>query len=270
MPKLSLASTETLALTTTVASEIRDTQGVKMRLVSVGEFTMGSNAADALIECQKYAQDCQRDWFFPEEPPHSINLSAFYMDVYEVTNARYQACVIAGACTAPHETSSYTRSSYYGDDLYDNYPVIYIDWNQAKTYCEWRGARLPSEAEWEKAARGTTKNIYPWGDTFNSAWANTFELGAGQPVAVATHSAASPYGAFDMIGNVWEWVQDWYGGGYYAQSPRSNPTGPATGIEKVIRGGSFKNESDKATTSVRGKAGVDNRGDDIGFRCAKS
>lgn len=268
MPKSSLASTETLALTTTLASEIRDTQGVKMRLVSAGEFTMGSNAADALIECRKYAQDCQRDWFFPEEPPHPINLSAFYMDVYEVTNAYYQACVIAGACTAPHETLSYTRSSYSGDDLYDNYPVIFVDWNQAKTYCEWRGARLPSEAEWEKAARGVDGRTYPWGEEIDCANANykgcvgdTSKVGRGK----------GTYGIYDLAGNVWEWVADWYQADYYTVVGNNvtNPLGPASGDGRVIRGGAWINSSKSDRSTLRNSSDPAMVYSYVGFRCAR-
>lgn len=227
-----------------------------MVAVPAGSFTMGG------VNSQQDAD---------ETPPHMVTLSAFFIDAVEVTNAQFARFANGSGYQTDAEKAgdNVTWRTFNTPDR-QRFPVTHVSWTDATRYCAWVGKRLPTEAEWEKAARGTTTNIYSWGNTFNSAWANTFELGAGQPVAVASSSASSPYGAYDMIGNVWEWVQDWYGGDYYVQSPRSNPAGPATGIQKVIRGGSFKNESDKATTSVRGKAGVDNRGDDIGFRCAKS
>ena len=130
-----------------------------MRLIPAGEFTIGSDSDSTT------------------SPAHRVYLDPFYMDTYEVTNARYAACVTAGACDPPHETKSDFRSSYYGNPGYDNFPAIYVDWYQAKTYCEWRGpstrgakqpqsgqARLPTEAEWEKAARGTDGRTYPWGE----------------------------------------------------------------------------------------------------------
>lgn len=246
--------TSTPTATATPAPTVGPPAG--MVAVPAGSFTMGGVNS---------RQDAD------ETPPHMVTLSAFFIDAAEVTNAQFARFANGSGYQTDAEKAgdNVTWRTFNTPDR-QRFPVTHVSWTDATRYCAWVGKRLPTEAEWEKAARGTTTNIYSWGNTFNSAWANTFELGAGQPVAVASSSASSPYGAYDMIGNVWEWVQDWYGGDYYVQSPRSNPAGPATGIQKVIRGGSFKNESDKATTSVRGKAGVDNRGDDIGFRCAKS
>ncbi len=246
--------TTTPTATATPAPTVEPPAG--MVAVPAGSFTMGG------VNSQQDAD---------ETPPHVVVLDTFFIDAVEVTNAQFARFANGSGYQTDAEKAgdNVTWRTFNTPDR-QRFPVTHVSWTDATRYCAWVGKRLPTEAEWEKAARGTTKNIYPWGNTFNSAWANTFELGAGQPVAVASSSASSPYGAYDLIGNVWEWVQDWYGGGYYAQSPRSNPAGPATGIQKVIRGGSFKNESDKTTTSVRGKAGVDNRGDDIGFRCAKS
>lgn len=249
-PTASLTPSPTATITPTVVVP------AGMVVVPSGSFTMGG------VNSQQDAD---------ETPPHVVALDAFFIDAVEVTNAQFARFAEGSAYQTDAEKAgdSVTWRTFNSPDR-QRFPVTYVSWNDAARYCAWVGKRLPTEAEWEKAARGITKNIYPWGNTFNSAWANTFELGAGQPVAVASNSAASPYGAYDMIGNVWEWVQDWYGGDYYVQSAKVNPTGPATGIQKVIRGGSFKNRGGATTASVRGKAGADNRGDDIGFRCVKS
>jgi formylglycine-generating enzyme required for sulfatase activity len=144
-----------------------------------------------------------------------------------------------------------------------------VSWNDAAAFCRWYGKRLPTEAEWELAAKGYTENIYSWGNGFSADRANTQERGIGQPIAIASLANASPFGAYDLIGNVWEWVSDWYGGDYYALSPSTNPRGPASGLTRVIRGGSFKSNGARATTTIRRTASQDGWSDDIGFRCVK-
>ncbi|HEY4722677.1 MAG TPA: SUMF1/EgtB/PvdO family nonheme iron enzyme, partial [Anaerolineae bacterium] len=168
--------------------------------VSAGSFTMGGVSGS-------FAAD--------ETPPHVVRLDPFFIDTVEVTNAQFARFADgSGYVTdAEHANDPTTWRNFDTPDR-QRFPVIYVSWNDAVRYCAWTGKRLPTEAEWEKAARDATQRIYPWGDTFNGKYANTFELGVGQPVAVASNSIAGPYGAFDMVGNVWEWVQDWYGGGY--------------------------------------------------------
>jgi formylglycine-generating enzyme required for sulfatase activity len=142
-------------------------------LIPAGSFEMGESADRGLAECQLLYEPfttntCDRGWFINEEPVHTVRLDAFYMDVYEVTNGMYAQCLAAGECSPPQEITSYTRSSYYGDASYDNYPVIKVNWNQASAYCAWAGRRLPTEAEWEYAARGGLEGrLYPWGDNFD-------------------------------------------------------------------------------------------------------
>lgn len=194
-----------------------------MIFVPAGEFTMGSNTGRS-----------------DEQPVHRVHLDAFWIDQTEVTNAMYAKCVADGDCDSPSSSSSYTHDSYYGNPTYDDYPVIYVNWSQAAAYCKWAGRELPTEAQWEKAARGTDGRTYPWGEGINCDKANYTISCVGDTSEVGSYSnGASIYGALDMAGNVWEWVNDWYGDTYYASSPSSNPSGPASGQYRVLRGGSW-------------------------------
>ena len=209
-----------------------------------------------------------------ELPLHTVTLDAYQIAKYEVTNAAYAQCVAAKICKAPYSNASFTRTSYYGNSTYDNYPVIYVDWNQSNTYCAWKGNRLPSEAEWEKAARGATIQAYPWGDFSATCGLANFWLGTsgcvGDTSAVGSYPAgASTYGALDMLGNVWEWVNDWYAGTYYDDpAAGTNPTGPATGYNKVRRGGDFASTGFYLRDATRGIY-PPIYFDRFGFRCAR-
>lgn len=262
--------------------DLFDAQGVPMRAIPAGTFQMGGDPQAALAECQKYSSNCDISNYQNEAPIHTVTLKAFELDKYEVTNALYQACVEVEACTPPHETKSSTRASYYGDSAFDNYPVIYVDWNQSKAYCEWRGARLPTEAEWEYAARGGLEGkIYLWGDTFEDGQANfcdtnctydwksiTINDGYADTSLVGNY-ASNGYGLHDLAGNVWEWTADWYGETYYSNSPASNPSGPASGQYRVLRGGSWLITPDVLRVSLRVRNTPDDRYYGYGFRCAR-
>lgn len=222
--------------------------------VSAGDFTMGSaNGEDS------------------EKPEHTVYLDDFWIDQFEVTNALYKKCVDAGKCQPPPSIGSWTRASYYGNAQFDDYPVIYVTWTDADAYCAWAGKRLPTEAEWEKAARGTDQRVYPWGDVFDKTLLNSSEGGLGDTTVVGNFpGGASPYGAMDMAGNVLEWVADSYDSAYYAISPRVNPKGPAAGDYKVLRGGSWFSGQYDARSSFRRSFGISGlRYGFVGFRCAQ-
>jgi formylglycine-generating enzyme required for sulfatase activity len=205
-----------------------------------------------------------------EGPLHAVYLRAFWIDRTEITNAMYAACVKAGACRPPGESHSKTRADYYDEPGFDDYPVIYVSWQDAQGYCHWAGRRLPSEAEWEKAGRGTQARLYPWGETPPGARTANFDNQVGDTIRVGSLLAgASPYGALDIAGNVSEWTADWYGAGYYRLSEYSNPTGPDSGEFRVLRGGSWFNPARAMRAAFRLWNYPDLRSDTVGFRCAR-
>jgi formylglycine-generating enzyme required for sulfatase activity len=208
--------------------------------------------------------------------PHAVYVDPFFIDIHEVTVARYNACVLAGVCSLPSNTFSATRPDYFYNPDYVNFPVIYVDWSQAKTFCEWDGGRLPTEAEWEKAARGDQDNrLYAWGnDWIQCALANvtmgTYRC-VGDTTMVASYPwGASPYGLKDMVGNTWEWVNDWFDINYYDYSPYNNPQGPDTGTGRIIRGGSWFGNQLDAVSSFRYGLDPNHIDEDLGFRCVVS
>jgi formylglycine-generating enzyme required for sulfatase activity len=235
----------------------------EMILVPAGSFQMG---------CSESPQDCEND----ETPLHSVYLDDFLIDKYEVTNSRYADCVKNGPCNAPEKNASKTRDDYYDNPAYANFPVVEVNWHQARIFCEWQGKRLPTEAEWEKAARGGSEpRIFPWGNAQPDCSLVNFDnkeqsqLCVGDTSAVDSYQAGtSPYGMMEMAGNVWEWVNDWYRADYYQQSSQSNPTGPDEGKYRVIRGGAWDAYSDEVRTAYRMMSDPLATLNIIGFRCA--
>ncbi len=229
--------------------EIVDNKGASMRLVPVGDFTMGSDVVF-------------------DESVHTVQLDAYYIDTYEVTNAQYKVCADEGICKPP-DMESFGYSNYYGNPVFDEFPVMLVDWNMASEYCAWRAAQLPTEAQWEKAALGTDRRTYPWGEGIDCSKAN-YRLHCGvdriETTAVGSFKDdMSPYGLYDMAGNVKEWVRDWYDASYFQNSPRSNPSGPDLGTDRVFRGGSFFSEVRIFSRSPQKPTYISY---DLGFRCA--
>lgn len=194
-----------------------------------------------------------------EQPQHTVTLADFWISQTETTNAQYARCVDAGGCTPPHNND-------WRDPARANFPVTHVDWGQASAYAQWAGGHLPTEAQWEKAARGTDGRTFPWGNEGTDDQRLNFNSPGG-PVAVGSYPAgASPYGALDMAGNVEEWVADWYAPDTYTSDPRDNPTGPSEGLFRVVRGGSFHSTGGGVRTAARDRALPNTTFDSVGFR----
>ncbi len=263
------STTPTVAPTPTeIITQVSSKDGMVLIYIPAGEFKMGSARAEDPQTLEE------------EIPQHIVSLDAYWIDQTEVTNAQYSRCVSdGGSCTKPKDNTSLSRSSYYDNNLYANYPVIFVSWSQASDYCTWASRRLPTEAEWEKAARGTYGFIYPWGNTFDGTKANYCDLNCNNgwkdnryddgyidtsPVGDFP-AGASIYGALDMAGNVYEWVTDWFEP--YSRITQVNPVGPPSGSEHVIRGGSWGDDLVHIRTAVRSHINVPNSSNFIGFRC---
>lgn len=253
----------------TPAPLVDEKTGARMVFMPAGVFRLGNDEGEA-----------------DQRPSLIVRIDGFYMDETEVTNGQYQECVAAEACTPPLNRAATFYSSYYGNADYDNYPVIYVTWYQADTFCRWRDARLPSEAEWERAASfdpvALVKYQFPWGDAFDGEQLNfcdrgcprddrdgTIDDGFRDTAPVGSYPAGrSPIGALDMAGNVMEWVNDWYGFNYYRDAIDANPLGPTEGVTKSLRGGSWLSSAAGVTTMGRGNFDPTVARANLGFRCA--
>jgi serine/threonine-protein kinase len=250
-----IAPTEvSLPTETPVPVEIKDGKNVLMRLIPAGEFTMGSDDTGDI----------------GSRPAHVVNLEAFYIDKFEVTNEMYDACVYAVECRKPQQLGSVKQITYFANPVFAKYPVIYVDWKMANAYCAWRGARLPTEAEWEKAARGTDERLYPWGaDEPDCSFANKAGcIGDTAPVD-QYDKGQSVYGVFGMSGNVWEWTSSLLKPYPYNDTDgREDPKSPG---QRIARGGSwhpsFGGNSGNVRADTRFALDPGYSGAYVGFRC---
>jgi formylglycine-generating enzyme required for sulfatase activity len=248
-----------------LAPEIVGKDGAPMVLVPGGPFPMGVPTGD---------RDGGRD----EYPRHDVYLDAYYLDKFEVTTGRYLAFVKATGHRSPRHPKDPSRTLWPQGEMAEMpeslaaRPVINVDWFDADAYCRWAGKRLPTEAEWEKAARGTDDRRFPWGNVepthkhlnYNQRWQGEKTL---MPVG-SYEAGKSPFGAYDMAGNVWEWVADWYDPLYYEKSPPRNPKGPESGTHKVLRSSGWEVETPLVRLFTRVKSHPLVRNESTGFRCA--
>jgi formylglycine-generating enzyme required for sulfatase activity len=206
--------------------------GSEMLLVPGGTFLMGTS--DSHIDEMLREYGAQIHWFNDERPFHAVGLKSYYVDKYPVTNNQYRSFVKA---TGRDEPATWTIRRH----TEPSQPVTGVSWEDAKAYAGWAGKRLPSEAEWEKAARGINARLFPWGSAPPEGRANFGGKYGGPTIVNKFPDGASPYGVMDMAGNVWEWAADWYDRDYYSKSPKDDPTGPPAGAGRCVRGGCWVN-----------------------------
>ncbi len=264
-PTLPLTATPALTLTPTV----QPVQPTGMIFIPAGPFLMGGND-DHVQQAANWCH-CGRDRFEDELYMHEVYVSSFNIDKTPVTNKQFAEFVRATGyqtdAEKKNEANTWRTQMTAGKE---NHPVVWMSWNDANAYCKWAGKRLPTEAEWEKAARGDDARLWPWGNTWDNTKLNMGEGQRGGTTVVGSFPAgASPYGVLDMAGNVWEWVNDWYDPLYYQRGENRDPVGPSSSQDKVLRGGGFNNGNYDVRTANRHKGGPAGYAPDHGFRCAK-
>ncbi len=287
-----------------LVTQNRTMDGMAMVLVPAGEFEMGNTGIQWVWGGTLLHGDLDLQVFTDEQPRHTVYLDSFWIDQTEVTVAMFQTFVEATGYQTTAEREGFGRpwtegpmeeewpevegadwQHPHGPDssAVDDHPVVQVSWEDAAAYCAWAGGQLPTEAQWEKAARGTDQRMWPWGNIwdgnlgsfcdaqcpierwrqgqYDDGYAFTAPVGGFQ-------SGASPYGALDMAGNVWEWVADWYAKDYYGESPLQDPSGPDSGTVRAMRGGAWYDNETWVRTTVRHQNPPTSRCDDVGFRCA--
>lgn len=278
-------------------TDLIDIGGAKMVYVPGGTFPMGYEAEPLLDECAQFREGCREAWFEASAPPHEVTLSPYYIDAFEVSSNAYleflntvgthegvcfnRDCLDLNFSRIRLEDGQYTVTPSFGQN-----PVLGVTWFGAAAYCQWRGARLPTEAEWEMAAtwdpETEVKTRYPWGDEFDGRVVSFCDASCQEPqsnpdfddghvIEAPTGifpAGRSPVGAYEMAGNVWEWVADWFSPTYYQESERENPRGPSSGEERVVRGGSWFDTGNFTSGVIRFSADPAGSSNTIGFRCA--
>jgi formylglycine-generating enzyme required for sulfatase activity len=287
-----------------IDTRIRAADGMNMVYVTAGEFDMGNTGIQWMWNVSLIDQELDLQVYIDESPQHTVYLDSYWFDQTEVTTEMFRRFAESTGfeTTAeregwgmpwtdgpkedewPHVPGTDWQHPHGPESVaLDDHPVVQVSWDDASAYCDWVGGRLPTEAQWEKAARGTDSRLWPWGDTYDGNRGSFCD--ASCPVKRWNHDAyddgyaltapvgsfpggASPNGALDMAGNVWEWVADWYDENYYTDSPYENPTGPSYGTERTQRGGAWIDNESWVRTTVRHSTLPWARFDDLGFRCA--
>ena len=234
-----------------------------MVLVSGGVYIMGSHKS--LIELNPGDLfNTDRHALGPENPAHNVQADSFYINIHEVSHGAYMEFV---------QTKKARKPLFWDNPNFNNYkqPVVGISWKEAQSYCMWKGGRLPTEAEWEKASRGKRSIDYPWGNEAPDSTKLNFNQEIKKTSFVGSYEAGkSDYGVYDLAGNVSEWVYDWHLAEFYLFSPKKNPTGPKKGQYKVIRGGNWRNNSEDVKMVYRNATIPSIRNKTLGFRCVQS
>lgn len=243
----------------------------ELRLVYRGEapvrmkFSRRDGMTQVYIPAGEFVMGSWREKDSRRQKAHPVYLKAYWIDQVEVTNAMYALCVAEGGCKPPASINP-----YFGRKAYADHPVVYVSWEKAQAYCHWVGGRLPTEAEWEKAARGVDGRRYPWGSAPPDNFLLNFNGVYGDPRPAYDYlPGASPYGLLNMAGNVREWVADWFDPDYYLVSPYENPQGPPSGETKSLRGGAYWDNAKQVQTFYRLSHDPTSPGQNRGFRCVE-